>query len=432
MTHLLPGGWYQVNAHYAGDGTYAGSDSTPPVWITIKPEPTTLTFSVLTKDAGGNFIPFTGGPYGTPVYYQAHVTGQSGYGTPSNWVNFWDTNGASEGYNWLDAKGNALTPPLTQIQAGSHSITAGYYGDLSFNLSDDLTPINFTITNIATNTVLVSQQTPQSFLLAATVSASGVGSPATGTVTFSSGGTTLGTASLINGSTSNSITQATATLDATHLTPGQYNVTASYPGDPNYTASSSALMPLNLVADFTIANRGFTTQTVTAGRTASYINDIGVNPFFGFSGTVAVSCTVPAQATTCSVTPNSYSLASGAGWGTLAVTTTPRSSAALRSPADRIPLRPRIFSYSVMALLLCVTLVPSSQSRKSRFRRRLAFSILLFAVLAAGIVACGGGSTGGGGGPPPSTGTLAGTYTITVTATSGTLTHTTTLTLIVQ
>jgi hypothetical protein len=84
VTHLLPGGWYQVNAHYAGDGTYAGSDSTPPVWITIKPEPTTLTFSVLTKDAGGNFIPFTGGPYGTPVYYQAHVTGQSGYGTPSN------------------------------------------------------------------------------------------------------------------------------------------------------------------------------------------------------------------------------------------------------------------------------------------------------------------------------------------------------------
>ena len=192
--------------------------------------------------------------------------------------------------------------------------------------------------------MLVSQQTPQSFLLAATVSASGVGSPATGTVTFSSGDTTLGTASLINGSTSNSITQATATLDATHLTPGQYNVTASYPGDPNYTASSSALMPLNLVADFTIANRGFTTQTVTAGRTASYINDIGVNPFFGFSGTVAVSCTVPAQATTCSVTPNSYSLASGAGWGTLAVTTTPRSSAALRSPADRIPLRPPGFS----------------------------------------------------------------------------------------
>lgn len=400
-THLLPGGTYQVNAHYAGDGTYAGSDSTPPAWITIQPEPTTITFSVLTKNTGGNFIPFSSGPYGTPVYYQAHVAGQSGYGTPGNWVNFWDTNGASSGSNWLDPNGNALTPPLTQIQAGSHSITAGYYGDLSFNMSVDLTPLNFTITNLATNTVLASQQTPQSFLLAATVSASGNGSPATGTVTFSAGGTTLGTASLTNGSTSGGITQATASFDATQLAPGQYNVSASYPGDPNYTASGSAPLALNLVADFTVANRGITTQTVSAGRTASYINDIGVNPFFGFSGTVAVSCTVPAQATTCSVNPNSYSLASGPGWGTLAVTTTARSSAELRRPTDRFPLRPPIWSSSTMALLLCVTLFPWSQWRQRNFRRRLAFSLLLLAMLAAGLVACGGGSTGGGGGGPP-------------------------------
>ena len=433
VTHLLPGGTYQVNAHYAGDGTYAGSDSTPPAWITIQPEQTTIAFSVLTKDGGGNFISFTGGPYGTPVYYQAHVTGQSGYGAPGNWVSFWDTNGASAGSNWLDAKGNALTPPLSQIQAGSHSITAGYYGDNSFNGSIDLTPINFTIANIATNTVLASQQTPQSFLLAATVSASGIGSPATGTVTFISGGTILGTASLTNGSTSNGITQATATFDATQLAPGQYNITASYPGDPNYMASTSAPVVLKLAADFTVANRGITTQTVTAGLTASYINDIGVTPFFGFSGTVTVSCTVPAQATTCSVTPNSYSLASGAGWGTLAVTTTARGSAALqRSPTDRLPLRPPIWFNSVMALLLCVTLVPWSQSRQRSFRRRLAFSLLLLGMLAAGLVACGGGSTGGGSTPPPQTGTSSGTYTITVTAASGTSTHTTTLMLIVQ
>ena len=407
--------------------------------MTIQPEPTTTTFSVLTTDAAGNLIPFTKGPYGTPVYFQAHVSWQSGYGVPGAWVNFWDTNGASEGYNWLNAKGNALTPPLTQIAAGAHSITAGYYGDNSFNSSVNLTPINFTITHLATTTVLTSQQTAQSLLLAATVSASGIGSPATGTVTFSSGGTVLGTSSLANGNTSNGTTQATATFDATRLAPGQYNVTASYPGDGNYTASTSSSLALNLVADFTVADRGITTQTVTAGQTASYINDIGVTPFFGFSSPVTVSCSVPAQATTCSVNPTSYPLASGIGIGTLSVTTTARNAAALRSPTDRSPFRPAVWSSSIMALLLCVVLVPSAQTRRRRYVRVLAPSVLLFLLtVGIGLAGCGGGGASGGGlsgggtGSPPPTGTAAGTYTVTVTAISGALTHTTALTLVVQ
>ena len=43
-------------------------------------------------------------------------------------------------------------------------------------------------------------------------------------------------------------------------------------------------------------------------------------------------------------------------------------------------------------------------------------------------IGCGGGSSG----PPPATGTPAGTYTLTVIGTSGTTTHTTTMTLIVN
>jgi hypothetical protein len=196
-------------------------------------------------------------------------------------------------------------------------------------------------------------------------------------------------------------------------------------------------LALNLAADFIVANRGITSQTVTAGHPASYINDIGVNPFFGFAGTVTVSCTVPAQATTCSVTPNSYSLANGAGWGTLTVTTTARTSAFWRNLDQALPFHPAIWSSLVM-LLLCATLVPWSQSRQRSFRRRLAFSLLPLVMLAAGLVACGSGggsgSTSGGGGPPPPppTGTAAGTYTVTVTGSSDTSTHTTTLTLVVQ
>jgi hypothetical protein len=60
-------------------------------------------------------------------------------------------------------------------------------------------------------------------------------------------------------------------------------------------------------------------------------------------------------------------------------------------------------------------------------------SIIFFAVLMMS-VSCGGGSTGGsgGGGGTTDPGTPTGNYTVTVTGTSGSLTHTTSFTLTVQ
>ena len=422
ITHLLPGGTYQVNAHYAGDGTYAASDSSPGVQVTIQPENTTTTFSILTTNANGNLVPFASGPYGTPVYYQAHVAWQSGYGTPTAYVNFWDTNGFGSSA-FLDSKGTALSPVLNQIAAGTHSITAGYYGDNSFNSSADLTPINFTITQLPTSTALAAQRTAQSLMLTATVSASGVGSPATGVVTFSSGATVLGTNLLTPGTTSNGTTQATATLDGTGLAPGQYTLTASYPGDGNYISSTSTPVTLNLTADFTVANQGITSQTVTAGSTASYINDIVITPFFGFSSTVNVSCAVPARGASCSVTPASYPLTNGTGIGTLSVTTQAHAAAVQKSTIDPSPSGwSGFYLSSIAALLLCAMTFCWASPRRVRL---LGASALLLA-----LSGCGGSSSGSS--QSASTGTPAGTYTVTVTAAAGTLTHTTTLTLVVQ
>jgi hypothetical protein len=434
VTHMLPGGTYQVNAHYAGDGTYAASDSTPPVQVTIQREDTTVTFSVLTTDAGGNFVPFTSGPFGTPVYYQAHVSGVSGYAVPGSYVNFWDNNGYGAGDVWLDAKGNALTPPLIQIQAGAHSITAGYYGDNSFNSSSNLTPIHFTIAKVATTAVLSSQQSAQSLLLTATISAPGGGSPPSGLITFSNGSTVLGTVYLTNGTTSNGTTQATATFDASQLAPGQYNVTASYPGDTNYIASNSGGVALNLAADFTVANRGITSQTVVAGRTASYVNDIAITPLFGFSSTVTLTCAVPAQATTCSVNPTSVPLVSGANIATVSVTTTARTSGVLVRPTDPVPIRLPIWPSAVVSLLLCALLFRLAKASQRHLVGALVLALLL-SVVGIEFVGCGGGGGGGGNGgspPPPTSGTPAGNYTVNVTGISGTITHTMTLTLTVQ
>jgi Pro-kumamolisin, activation domain/Bacterial Ig-like domain (group 3) len=436
VTHLLPGGSYQVTAHYAGDGTYGGSDSTPPVQVTIQPESTTITFSVLTKDTGGNFIPFGSGPFGTPVYYQAHVSGQSGYGVPTSYVNFWDTNGYGAGYVWLDASGNALTLPLTQIPAGPHSITAGYYGDYSFSSSSNLTPINFTITQIATSTTLISQQTSQALTLTATVSASGLGSAPTGPVTFSNGNTVLGTAYLTNGTASGGTTQATATLDATELAAGQYNFIASYAGDQDYTASASASLALTFTSDFSIYNRGIASQTVAAGQPASYVNDIGVTPFFGFSAPVALSCSVPANATTCIVNPTSLTTASGPNIASLTISTTAHGLAPPSLPTTKFPPQPQYGPLVLLALILAAVLWRFARTRRQRITAALSFGVLaLFLALQA--IGCGGSnSPQPTPPPPPPAGTSPGTYTVTVTGTassgSGTLTHTTTLTLVVQ
>jgi hypothetical protein len=434
VTHLLPGGTYQVNTHYVGDGTYAGSDSAPPVQVTIQAENTTTTFSVLTTNASGNFVPFTGGPYGTPVYYQAHVSGQSGYGVPGAYVNFYDNNGYGSGA-YLDKQGNALTLPLTQIASGAHSITAAYYGDNSFNTSANLTPITFTISQIATTTSLTSQQSSQSLLLTATVNASGTGSAPTGLITFSSGSTVLGTAYLTNGTTSGSLTQATATFDGTQLPPGQYSVTARYPGDANYVASNSAPVALNLVADFAVSSRGFTSQTVTAGQTAQYVNDISVTPFFGYSSPVMLVCAVPAPATTCSVNPPSLTTSSGPNIASVSVTTTARTTAILHSPRWRPPFVISIWLATILASLLCMLLIFLARTRQPRLASALALAVLItFAWLE--VAGCGGGSSAVNPGPPNPppvvSGTLAGTYTVTVTATSGNTTHTTTLQLIVN
>ena len=147
-TYILPGGGpYCVWAHYAGDTTYAPSNSNTTM-VTVTAEPSTTTVSVLTANQSGQPIPFTGGPFGSFVYLRADVAGLSGYGDPTGTVTFSDTFGAIPGGNTfaLNNQGNTANPNgVLTFDTGTHTISASYTGDASFNSSSTSQSLSFTI-----------------------------------------------------------------------------------------------------------------------------------------------------------------------------------------------------------------------------------------------------------------------------------------------
>ena len=146
----LPGGVYQVAARYAGDETYAPSISEQPInGVYITPEPSTTSISVLTPNQSGSFVPFTTGPFGSFVYLRADVAGQSGQGFPSGYVTFSDSFGPIPGLSplGLNRQGNTATPHgVLTFDTGTHTLSASYSGDNSFNPSSTTQSQTFTIT----------------------------------------------------------------------------------------------------------------------------------------------------------------------------------------------------------------------------------------------------------------------------------------------
>jgi hypothetical protein len=199
----------------------------------------------------------------------------------------------------------------------------------------------------------------------------------------------------------------------------------------NFTFTPAAPTP-----DFAIASTGTTTQTVTAGQTATFTNAISVTPQNGFASQVSLSCSLPvaAAATTCAVNPNM--LANGSGAATVTVTTTSRGTSPPFLPTYRFYMHPLWVPLSLLTFLLVLVLLRFARTRRQRLAGALPFALLVLIFVLQAIGCGGGSSTPPPPPPPPPTGTPAGTYIVTVTgtgsSTNGTLTHTATLTLTVN
>ena len=431
LTNLLPGGYYAVSAHYAGDGTFMASDSTA-VGLNVTPEPSSTVAKVLTLDQSGTFVSFTGGSYGSFVYLRADVVGQSGVGYPTGTINFTDSGANVSGDPYtLNSAGNAATANgLFTFAPGPHSITANYSGDPSFSASNS-TALPFIITQASTTAGVALSSSPQGAQFVATVNTNSGGTPPSGTVTFFMGGSQLGSPVPVTGIPAvtnfrNGVSQgaqATASFADSQLASGQYTMSAIYSGDRNYGSSTAPPTIVNVKSDYILAANSNLITIPNPGGMGNLT--LTINAVNGFNGSVSFSCAGLPSMSNCQFNPASVT---GSGSTSVTITTAAPSPAALLMPGNSSKgLDGWWVSGSVaLAAIFLLGIWP---------RQRLLSFVLFACFLTA--VGCGGGSSVPSNVPPPSPppsnpGTSPGTYTVTVTATSGALTHGINLTLTVQ
>jgi len=257
----LPGGQYKLFAHYAGDATYAASDS-PVLLLNVQPEPSSTTISLNGLQAGS-------ADYGAAVAVRVTVAGASGFGKATGTVTLQD--GATLiGTYALAADGSAYIPTGNgggySFGVGAHTLTATYAGDNSF-AGSAAAPANFSIGKGTPYVVLgansANVSVGQSVGVHAVVAGSGT-QAATGTIHFTDNGVPIGTTvPLRTGGFFG--TQAQASMIAANLTVGTHVFGASYDGsgDANYSSVPSGDQNEAQFAVNVSANEGTKTSTTT-------------------------------------------------------------------------------------------------------------------------------------------------------------------------
>lgn len=173
---------------------------------------------------------------GNPVTFTASVTPGIGTANPGGSVQF-VVDGANFGAPVALSGGTATSAPISTLGLGYHQVQAIYLGDTNYAGSTSPST-QFRVRNPllpTTTTELIapaSSVSGQTVTLSASVAKTSGTDPLTGSVTFTEGGNTLGTAGLDS--------SGNASLDVSNLAVGTHAVVANYSGDDVYGASSSS------------------------------------------------------------------------------------------------------------------------------------------------------------------------------------------------
>jgi subtilase family serine protease len=261
---LFPGGSYSVEAHYAGDGARAASDSNS-VPVSISPENSQTFVNLVTFDDKGNLQSFTGNsaPYGSNYVLRMDVTDAAGTVSAAQGVSSKCAGGAAScptGALTVTSNGGALDGgsfPLNsaghaedqyiQLLPGTYTIAATYPGDASYNPSNGSTLVNIgkapTTVSSSAGVPPVTYGTVQP--LTANVATTSNGAAPGGSFSFFDNGTQIYVSStFFQGYPGNASkpTHAWLTESANYAftSVGAHSVTAQYSGDANYAGGTSA------------------------------------------------------------------------------------------------------------------------------------------------------------------------------------------------
>lgn len=252
---------------------------------------------LLYNPADGSVAPAPSGstyPYGGFFLFRADVAGASGQGLATGNVTLTDSGVALDGGTFRLNSASNTEDQTRSLAPGVHVLTAAYSGDASFNSSQSAR-FTFTIVKAPTSSVLQSStelaSAAETVTLTAQINALGFGANGLGgfgvaapggTVTFTSGGTSLGNAAV----TQNAYPAFTAdyglvsfTFPASQLSIGNDIITASYSGDANYQPST--FPPVNIYVTSSALGVSATTLSLSNASVAegdSYSFTAAVSP----------------------------------------------------------------------------------------------------------------------------------------------------------
>ena len=228
-TSSLSGGTHAITAGYSGDTNFAISSNS--VLQTV----TTACTSTSVSSSSNSSV------FGQSVTFTATVTAGSLTFDNGGTVTFSDGS-TSLGTASLSGGQATYSAPSSVIDTvTTHTIRASYSGDTNFSGSSNsvLQTVSTACTSTSVSSSSNSSVYGQSVTFTATVSVASAGAGQFdngGTVTFSDGSTSLGTASLNGGQATYSAPSSVIDTVTTHT------ITASYSGDTNFTTSSNSVL----------------------------------------------------------------------------------------------------------------------------------------------------------------------------------------------